>query len=422
MRFLPLTALIAARNVKASRSGFISFVAWISVSGLVLGVAALIVVLSVMNGFEQAMKDKILGVVPHIQITAPYMIENWQPKLNEIKSSHKSIEAVVPILNTQIMVMNNKSDTTNKPAYVLTLNGIEPDYEKNISFLAKNIEQNQGMIKGSLDSLRQPNHIVIGETLAKELKVNIGDELPIILVKSNDSQVGITPISHRLTVSGIFRLSHQTEQYIALSSIDTVGEILDLPSGVQGFKVRLNEVFLAPTIAKDLADKNPKFYVYQWMQTHGTIYETLQLQRNLSGLLLFLIILVAIFNLVSSLVMTVTDKQADIAILKTMGATPSMIKGIFVWQGLMISAVGTVIGAVIGLLIASNIGWLSSWVNHTFELDLFDNYFVTELPSNIYASDVFFIVVISIVIGVLATLYPAHQAAKISPAQALRYE
>lgn len=413
-----LSLWIASRNaISKKNNGFVTFTTFIVAFGLVLGVAALIVVLSVMNGFEQAMKDKILGVVPHIQVNTPYIVKDWQPLATQIQHQNASIRFVAPMLNTQAMI------SSSKQSYVLSLNGIVPEYEKQWSFLAQPAQSTeQGMIKGDLNQLNQPHSIIIGETLAKELGVDVGDDLSVILPKSADNAAGINPIVANMTVVGIFRLSHQTERYLAFASIDSVAQALSVSVGIQGFKLGLSDVFSAPMVANQLKAYYPELSVAHWMQTHGTIYETLQLQRNLSGLLLLLIILVATFNLVSSLVMTVTDKQADIAILKTMGATPRFIKWVFVWQGLMISTAGTVIGAVIGLLITSNIGWLSSWVNHTFELDLFDNYFVTELPSNIYASDVLLIVVISIAIGVLATLYPAHQAAKIAPAQALRYE
>lgn len=420
---LPLSIFIASRHLQSKRDNrFISFVAFISTVGLVLGVATLITVLSVLNGFEQQMKDKILGVIPHIQIYTPAVITDWQPLLEDIKKSDSNITHVAPSLNTQVMI--SKQQITKEAPHVLTLNGIVPEYEKNLSFLGQAPKDGQGMLIGSLDTLNDPqkNNLIIGEKLANDLDLKVGDGVHVILPKASDAPSGITPIAQTFTISGIFKLSKQTEQYIAITSMHSIAQTLNVEVGAQGFRVQLNDVFLAPTTAEKLAQLDTRFSVYHWMQTHGSIHETLQMQRNLSGLLLFLIVIVAGFNLVSSLVMVVTEKKSDIAILKTMGAAPRFVWAVFFWQGLVITLIGTTLGAILGVLLSYYIGGLSGWVNTRFKLNLFDDYFVTQLPSVIHIADVLGVVLLSLLIAALAIIYPARQAAKIEPAQTLRYE
>lgn len=422
---LPLSLQIALRNIRQKRDNrFVSFVAFVATFGLILGVAALITVLSVLNGFERALEDKLLGLIPHIQIYPNKVSEDWQSVLADIRATDPNIAAVAPNINTQMMAIGKSSTDQKEKVQVLSLLGISPYYEQNISILAKPSENGQGVIAGSLASVENTNaqNIVIGEWLADALNLKVGDSVQVVIPKGSSSPSGITPVGHTFQVSGIFKLTNQTEKYLALTSLENVGEILQLQNGVTGFKLKLNDVFAADITAKRLQQKYPDFTIHHWIQTHGSIYEALKMQRNMMALLLLLIIMVAGFNLVSSLVMTVAEKKSDIAILKTMGATSSLVRMIFFWQGFVIATVGTLVGVALGLLLSYNIGWLSNWLNQTFALNLFDRYFVTQLPSDVRFWDVLMVSVASIIIGTLATYYPAKKASKTDPAMALRYE
>lgn len=420
----PLSLFLAIRNIKAKKDNtFISFIAFISTAGLVLGVATLITVLSVMNGFERQMQDKLLGMIPHIQVYTKAMSDDWQGDIKRLMAANPNIKAVSPVLNVQVMVSPKSRTKTPKKPNILLLNGVIPEYEKNLSLLGQAQDDGQGMIAGSLDSLNAPDkNIIIGQALAEEMGLGMGDKMTLVLTKSANNASGISPVVSEFTISGIFKLSNQTESHIALASVASVASSLEVPIGVQGYRLQLHDVFQAKANAQSLQNAYPDYIIRHWIQTHGKIYETIQMERNLSSLLLFLIVLVAGFNLVSSLVMVVADKKADIAILKTMGATPALVRLTFFWQGLLISAMGIALGVALGLILASNIGTLSVWVDNALGLGLFDSYYVTRLPSQILPLDVGLVVLASLLVGVLATWYPAKKASKIAPAEALRSE
>ena len=423
-----LPIAIALRNIQTKRDNrFISFVAFISTLGLILGVATLITVLSVMNGFRHEMTTKLLGIIPHVQAYAPTVDTDWQPIADKLKQADPNIAQISPTLNAQVMLTgsDNASGSRSHNSHVLQLSGIVPEYERQLSFLGRPSVGGQGMVIGSLDDLshnKDIHPIIIGEVLANELSLKVGDSTTVILPKASGSVAGITPVAQNFTVTGIFRLSKDTEKRLAFTNLASVASALETPVGAHGYRMQLHDVFAARSTADKVAASHPDFLVQSWVQTHGSMYEVIEMNRNMSALLLFLIIIVAGFNLVSSLVMVVTDKKSDIAILKTMGATPTTIQIIFFWQGLIITLVGTVIGTVLGLIVASNIGWMSAWVNTRFELGLFDSYFVTQLPSVIQPMNVVSVVLLSILIGMIATLYPSKKAANTEPATALRYE
>lgn len=420
---LPLSLFLAIRHIKAKQDNlFISFIALISTVGLIVGVATLITVLSVMNGFEEQMQKKLLGMIPHVQVYTKTMSEHWDDDINQLRQIDQNIKAVSPVLNTQAMIATASRTKTPKKPNVLLLNGVMPKYEQVVSVLGQPLQDGQGMLEGSLSSLDEGKNIILGKALADELGVRVGDKINLVLTKPADTPSGISPVLAEFSLSGIFKLSNQTESHIALTSVKNVATTLDVPVGVQGYRLQLYDVFLAKHTADKITRAFPDDIVHHWMQTHGKVYETIQMERNLSGLLLFLIILVAGFNLISSLVMVVTDKKAEIAILKTMGATPVLIQRTFLWQGLVISLLGTLVGLVLGVVLSHNIGVLSIWVDEAFGLGLFDSYYVTRLPSVIVAWDVLLVAVASLCVGMMATWYPAKKAAHVHPVDALRYE
>lgn len=422
----PLSLFLASRNIKSKRDNrFISFIVFISTLGLVLGVAALITILSVMNGFKAEMQSKLLGVIPHIQAYAPTLTTDWQSTIKQLKDSDPNIKQISPTLNAQAMLaLPADAQSITGSSHILLLNGVIPEYEKQLSFLGQAPQHGQGMIQGSLDTLNDTskNNIILGEALANEFGLKVGDTVHIILPKPTHGSDMISPASQNFTISGIFKVSKASEQRLAFTHLSSVANTLKVDVGAQGFHLQLHDVFAAKQTANALTQLHPEFTVQPWTQTHGSVYRVLQLNRNMSGLLLSLVIVVAGFNLISSLVMVVTEKKAEIAILKTMGATPKLIKAMFFWQGLIITAIGTAIGTVLGLGLAYYIGPLSKWFNNAFALGLFDNYFVTQLPSVIDPKQVLFIIALSVMIGIIATIYPATRAAKIAPAQALRHE
>lgn len=422
----PLSLYLASRNLKSKRDNrFISFIVFISTLGLVLGVAALITIMSVMNGFKAEMQTKLLGIIPHIQMYAPSLATDWQSNITQLKNSNPNIKQISPTLNAQAMlVAPTNALSTNSSSHILLLNGVIPEYEKQLSFLGQAPQNGQGMIQGSLDTLNDTsiNNIILGEALAKELNLKVGDNVHIILPKPSTTSNMINPTSQNFTISGIFKVSKASEQRLAFAHLTNVANTLKVNVGAQGFRLQLHDVFAAKQTANALSQSYPEFSIHPWTQTHGSIYRVLQLNRNMSGLLLFLVIVVAGFNLISSLVMVVTEKKAEIAILKTMGATPKLIQTVFFWQGLIITTIGTLTGTLLGLVLSYYIGSLSKWLNDTFQLGLFDSYFVTQLPSVIHPLQILSITALSIVVGIIATVYPARRAAKIEPAQALRYE
>lgn len=404
---------IARRLLGERQGGFGRFVAWVAMAGLAVGVAALITVLSVMNGFERQMQDRLLNFIPQVQLYAPSVIEDWQPVADELKGFDPNIIAIAPNLNTQAMLT---SATPQKKPQSLVVFGVLPNKEAAVTFLS----DSQGMSAGKFSSLNddRPN-LVIGEALADEYGLGVGDRVQLVIARPADTPTGISPSLHAFYVSGIFRLSKQTETHLAFAHLDSVAKVLDLPIGAASFKLKLKDVYAAHALAERLKQTYPDWVVQDWTQTHGSIYSTLKNERQMMGLLLLFVLMVAGFNLVSSLVMTVTDKQSDIAILKTMGATPSFVRAVFFWQGFLIVLVGTALGTVLGLALSLSVGSLSAWVDTTFNLNLFDRYFVTELPSEIHALDVAAVVVSAFVVGILATYYPSQKAARLPPAQAL---
>lgn len=406
---------IAHRFLRERKDGFGGFVAWVAMAGLALGVAALITVLSVMNGFERQMQDRLLNLIPQVQLYAPSVIEDWQPVAGQLKGFDPNIIAVAPNLNTQAMLTTS---LPQKKPQSLVVFGVIPKEEAAVNFLS-----DAELVAGSFSALNdeRPN-LVIGEALADEFEIGVGDRVRLVIARPADTPTGISPSLHTFYVSGVFRLSKQTETHLAFAHLDNVAKVLDLPIGAASFKLKLKNVYDAHTLAERLKATHSDWVVQDWTQTHGSIYRTLKNEKQMMGLLLLFVLMVAGFNLVSSLVMTVTDKQSDIAILKTMGATPSFVRAVFFWQGFLIVLIGTALGTVAGVGLSLSVGTLSAWVDTTFGLNLFDRYFVTELPSEIHALDVAAVASSAFVVGILATYYPTKKAARLPPAKALRYD
>ncbi len=411
--FRPTAVYIGLRNVfTKTNNTFISFIAWISMLGMILGITVLIVVMSVMNGFETQMKVKVLGFVPHAVVISPERIANWQSLANQITSQDANIQAVAPFNRSQAMV-----SVPNGQMISVLLTGVIPQYEKQVSVLPTQ------MIAGSLDSLAgQRNHIILGKKMAELLQLTVGDTVTIILPEASNNAAGIMPRYQQLTITGIFQMTPDAEKLLAYVPMETLNQILHQSTGAQGLRFKLNNIFLAPLTAQHASQAKVGLISQNWTMTNGDMFNVIRMQKAMVSLILALIILVAAFNLVSTLIMVVTEKKAEIAILKTMGASSGLIVRIFMVQGTVISLVGTLLGGLLGTLLAFNIGRLSAWVNTTFSLDLFANYYVTELPSSPRGLEILGVMAASMVIAILATIYPALRAANTQPITGLNSE
>ena len=411
--FRPLALFIGLRYTRAERSNrFISFISLISMIGLTLGVAVLITVLSVMNGFDRELKTRILGMVPQATVISTEIIGDWQQLADRIKEEDPEVTAVAPFIQLQGML------TSNGQVAGIMVTGVDPEYEKNVSII------NEHMTEGSIDTLKDGEFsIVLGEEMVQSLGLRVGDKVTLVLPEASPSPAGVIPRFKRFTLTGIFSISPEVDSLMAFIPMNDAAKLLRLPDGAQGIRLKLDNIFTAPIAAQKAATIAPEqLYPNDWTQTHGNLFGAIQMEKAMVGLLLFLIILVAAFNIVSSLVMLVTDKKADIAILKTFGASPKLITQVFMVQGVVIGFIGTIAGTILGIIFALTVSDILGFINQSFGLNLFDAYFINYLPSQLRLVDVVLITGASFVLSFLATIYPARRAAKIQPAQTLRYE
>ena len=410
--FRPLALFLGLRYTRAERSNrFISLISLISMVGLTLGVAVLITVLSVMNGFDRELKSRILGMVPQATVSSGEIISDWKSLAKKIEQDPEVV-AVAPFIELQGML------TSNGQVSGIMVTGVEPEYEKNVSII------NEHMVEGSIDTLKDGDFsIVLGESMVEALGLQVGDKVTLVLPEASPSPAGVIPRFKRFTLTGVFSISREVDNLVAFIPMGDAATLLRLPPGAQGVRMKLDNLFLAPQVAQRAANIDPEYlYPNDWTRTHGNLFGAIQMEKAMVGLLLFLIIIVAAFNIVSSLVMLVTDKKADIAILKTFGASPKLITQVFMVQGLVIGVIGPVAGTILGVILALTVGDLLGWINQAFNLHLFDAYFINYLPTELRWTDVLIITSTSFLLSFLATIYPARRAASIQPAQTLRYE
>ncbi|UNU72953.1 lipoprotein-releasing ABC transporter permease subunit [Moraxella nasovis] len=412
--FRPLSLFIGLRYTRAERkNGFISFISLISMIGLTLGVAVLITVLSVMNGFDRELKTRILGMVPQATVTAAEVIPDWKQLADEIKAQDQSVAAVAPFITLQGMI------TANGQVAGVVVSGVEPQYEKEVSVIDNH------MTSGSLDGLKAGEFgIVLGESLVQSLGVGIGEHITLVLPEATPSIAGVIPRFKRFTLVGTFKISPELDNVMGYVAMRDAGVMLRLPEGAQGIRMQMKDIFKAPSAAINASMLDSRLMPSDWTRTHGNLFSAIQMEKAMIGLLLFLIVIVAAFNIVSSLVMLVTDKKSDIAILKTFGASPKLIMQVFMVQGMIIGVIGTVLGTVLGVTLALTVNDILVFISSVFGISLFDSsvYFVDYLPSQVKLIDVLIIVSASFLLSFLMTIYPALRASRIAPAQTLRYE
>lgn len=414
--FRPLSLFIGMRYTRAKRRNhFISFISLTSMIGLALGVLVMILVLSVMNGFDRELRTRILGMVPHATVSSYTPLDDWRAVGKQV-SQHKDVQAIAPFTQLQGMLTH----TGNVQPVLVT--GVLPEAEKEVSII------NQHMVAGQLDNL-QPGEfgMVIGEIIARRFNVNVGDKITFILPEASITPAGVFPRLKRFTVQGVFKVGAELDGSMALIHIEDAARLSRWQvQQVEGIRLKLNNLFDAPRvsweIANTIADKDLR--PRDWTRSHGNLFQAIQMEKTMIGLLLLLIVAVAAFNIISTLVMVVTDKKADIAILRTLGASPRQIMAVFMVQGTLIGVVGTLIGGVLGVISALNVtAWvaaLESLLGHQFLSS--DVYFISYLPSELRWEDVTLICSAALGMSFLATLYPAWRASRTQPAEALRYE
>ena len=421
----PLPVFIGLRFTRSENANkFLSFISSVSMAGLILGVAALIVVTSVLNGFEEALSKKILGMVPQAAVYSSFPLDDWKSIAQAIEKNDSNVVGTAPFVQARGMLsLNGEVNST-------IINGIEPTSHAKVSILK------QSMVAGDFDSLNAgANNIILGKYVVDKYALKLGDEVGIIISKPSNSTVGITPTFHTYTLTGVFHVSQEIEKWMSYIAMDDASDAVGLNHGATGIRLNLKDVFTSQDSAKQAlasasnkastlqgVQKDVTFSSGEWTQTHGSLYTSIRMQKTMMSLLLFLIILVAAFNVISTLVMSVTEKRADVAILKTFGASSSLISRIFIVQGTVIGVLGVLIGLALGIVLSLSIPSVSAWINVTFDLRLFDNYFVESLPSKIKLIDILLILISSLVVVLLSTLYPSYSAAKIEPVQALKGE
>jgi lipoprotein-releasing system permease protein len=396
------------------RNRFTSVIATVSMLGMVLGVASLIVVLAIMNGFAGELRGRILSLVPHGFVESEQGgIAQW-PQLMEQIAAIPGVVAVSPYISEKAILGNGRT----RRGGVLT--AIDPQSESGVSALPS------AMIVGKLDSLQNDGfNVVLGVTLASILRVVPGDYVEVTVPRLTVTPHGLFPRSKRLRVTGLFQIGAQPDAYQAYVSLSTGQKLLGSKGTVEGLQVKTRDLFEAPQIMRALSAQLPASYVVKdWSQTQGSLFRAVKLEKVMVSLLLLSVVAVAAFNIVSTLVMSVAEKRRDIAVLRTMGARASGIMAIFVAHGLVLAGVGITVGALLGVLLASNIAAITAAVENTLGMKLFDPtvYFISELPADLQGFDVAVVVIASFVLSLLATLYPAWRAATIAPAEVLRYE
>lgn len=410
----PLPLWIGLRYLAAKRRNhFISFISASSMVGMTLGVAVLILVLSVMNGFDRELRERILGMVPHAVLYERGGVDDWQSLAKEVEAM-PGVAGVAPLTRLQGMLGYGGQ------VHGAMVTGIEPKAESRVSILPEHIKE------GQLSDLQAGSYnVFLGELLARNLRVSVGDKVTLLLPEATLSPAGVLPRIKRLNVAGVFAVGAELDSSLAIVHLADAAKLERLPTEAQSLRIKFDNLFSAPKNARHIIHQlDGQFSASDWTRTHGNLFQAIKMEKTMIGLLLLIIVAVAAFNIISTLVMAVTDKQADIAILRTMGARPGTIMRIFMVQGLAIGVIGVALGTLLGVLAALGVSDLVAALEQLLGVQVLssDVYFISYLPSQLIWSDVALISSASLLLSFLATLYPSWRAAKVQPAEALRYE
>jgi len=415
----PFELFVGLRYTRSRRragrsSGFISFISALSVAGIALGVAALIVVLSVMNGFQKEVRDRMLSVLSHIEVIATERpLQDWAAVLEQVRR-HPSVVAGAPYVAGQAMLTRDDS------VRGVLVRGIDPALEPQVSDLGTQL------VQGRLSDLVPGEfRLAIGRVLARQLGVEPGDRIALIAPQGTVTPAGVVPRVRQFTVAAVFESGHyEYDSTLVLTALEDAARLFRV-DGVSGVRLKTNDMQQAPRVALELARTlDPGLFPRDWSRENRNWFAAVQIEKRMMFIILTLIVAVAAFNLVSMLVMTVTDKRGDIAILRTLGAAPRSIMAIFVVQGAMVGLLGAAVGVGLGTLLALNVGVVVAFVERLFGFQVLPSgvYFINYLPSDLHAQDVVTIGLVACVLAFAATLYPSLRAARVRPAEALRHE
>lgn len=409
--------MIGSRYSRAKRrNGFISFISAISILGVAIGVWVLISVISIMNGFGNELRGRILDVAPHVSVTGQGgWLQDWRA-ITDVVDANEQVAGRAPYILAQGLVTLNSNVTG------ALVKGVLPEEESKVSEIAEH------MLEGSFERLEKGKYnVALGQGLADKIGAAVGDKITFISPQGQSTPAGLMPRMRRFTVVGIFGGIGPDEFDSALAYVHMAdaAKLYKAGSQVSGLRIKLDDPFEARQVSSELAvDMDYRYYINNWTTQHKSFFRALEVERRMVFITLFLIVAIAAFNIVSTLIMVVTDKRADIAILRTLGLSPTKVMGIFFVQGVTSGVIGTVVGAIAGVLTALNLASIVAFIERIigFELLPIDVYIVTDFPAELRWDDVWVIVIASLSISMLATLYPAWRASKTQPAEALRYE
>ena len=417
---LPFELALGLRYLRAGRrgrrkDGFMSFISGMSVASIALGVAALIIVLSVMNGFQKEVRDRMLSVLSHVEVVSlAGAVPDWEKEASDLKAAAPEIVAAAPFVAGQGLFSSGRTIRAS------LVRGIDPAEEPKVSDIAQTVG------KEALATLTPGSfHIALGSDLARLLGVSVGDKVTLIVPKGNVSPAGFIPRMKQMTVSALFRSGHyEYDSTLALTHLDDAA-VLYKTGGPAGLRIKVADMSDAPAVASQLTRILPRGqYATDWTQQNRTWFAAVQVEKRMMAIILFLIVLVGAFGLVSSLVMTVTEKRSDIAVLRTMGASRLSVMTIFIVQGAFVALMGVAIGVGGGLLIACNLDVIVPTIESILGTQFLPKeiYFISQMPSDPRAGDIIPISILSFLLSLAATLYPSWRASKVHPAEALRYE